>query len=252
MFENIKNLEIGSSLTRINRPQFNIKNRKTHSFFFRIRGSIRYDFPDRSFLVKEGEMMFVPKGSTYEGTAFSPDSRYFCIYFNADFSVPPQPFSCSLENFQRRDELFRCFPDVWTLGSEAEKYHCISLVYELLSYLSHLENITYAEKHKFPMIDSAIAYLRDHIYDPELRVSQLHRLSGISNTYFRQIFVSKFGVTPQSYILSKRLSQAKMILNSGDYHTVGEVALSVGFQNPLYFSKMFKKAYGTTPSEAGK
>lgn len=252
MFDHIKNLEIVSSIGRFNRPHRTIENRKMHTFFFRTCGSVRYDFPDRSIVVHEGELMFMPKGMTYNVTAFSPDARYICIYFRADFSVPPQPFSCSLENFHRADELRRFFPDGWTLGTEAERYHGMSLVYELLSYLSKLENATYAEKHKFPIMDPAVTYLRDHIYDPDLRVSQLHQLCGISNTYFRQIFVSKFGMTPQSYILSKRMSQAKTILGSGDYHTVADVALSVGFQNPLYFSRMFKRVYGITPSDAGK
>lgn len=231
---------------------FRVKDRKTHSVFFRVRGSIRYDFADKSFLVEEGQMMFVPKGSSYRAMTFSADAQYTSINFDADFPMPPQPFCCSVEDFYEADYIRTRFPDMWTLGSAAERYRCMSLLYDLFAFLSNLESTTYSDKHKFPMIEPAVSYLRDHIYDSELKTDDLHRLCGISGTYFRQIFVSRYGMTPQNYILSKRLAHARAILGSGDYHSVAEVALSVGFRDPLYFSKVFKKAYGTTPSKAGR
>ena len=252
MFENIENLKIISSLNRINRPDFKVENRATHSFFFRVRGSIRYDFGDLQFLVHEGQIMFVPKGSTYRGTTLSPNTQYVSINFDADFSVPPQPFCCGMEDFYQAEYIRSRFSDMWNLGSATERYRCIALVYDLLAYLSNLESTTYAEKHKFPIIEPATVYLRDHIYDTDLRTDHLHRLCGISNTYFRQIFASRYGTTPQNYITSKRLSHARAILGSGDFHTIAEVALSVGFRDPLYFSKVFKKTYGFSPSDANQ
>lgn len=89
------------------------------------------------------------------------------------------------------------------------------------------------------------------MYDCSLNIHKLHNLCDISDTYFRQIFVSKFGTTPQKYITSRRLSHAKSIIDSGDFHTISEVAASVGFSDPLYFSKVFKKMYGVSPSDLG-
>jgi AraC-like DNA-binding protein len=59
-------------------------------------------------------------------------------------------------------------------------------------------------------------------------------------------------VTPQEYILSKRLFHARSIIAGGDFDTVAEVAFSVGFTDPLYFSKAYKKAYGISPSRDGR
>lgn len=89
------------------------------------------------------------------------------------------------------------------------------------------------------------------MYDCSLNIHKLHNLCDISDTYFRQIFVLKFGTTPQKYITSRRLSHAKSIIDSGDFHTISEVAASVGFSDPLYFSKVFKKMYGVSPSDLG-
>ena len=133
--------------------------------------------------------------------------------------------------------------------TQADRYRCLSLLYSLLSHLSSEENAHYDEE-KFSIIAPAVAYLKKHVYDSSLKVDTLYHLCGISGTYFRKIFALRFGKTPQQYILSTRLSHAKSIIASGDFDTITEVALSVGFRDPLYFSKAYKKEYGVSPSEA--
>ena len=96
--------------------------------------------------------------------------------------------------------------------------------------------------------DIAIEFLKKNIYSPSLRIEKLHLLCGISDTYFRKIFKSKFNMTPQKYVLYERITHAKSILESGDFDTIREVALSVGYYDSLYFSKAFKKLYGFSPS----
>jgi len=56
------------------------------------------------------------------------------------------------------------------------------------------------------------------------------------------------GLSVSAYIKLKRVQQAKKILTSGD-HTISEVAYGVGFKDPNYFTRIFKKEYGITPSE---
>ena len=99
------------------------------------------------------------------------------------------------------------------------------------------------------MITPAVDYIKKHIYDADLKTDNLHQLCGISGTYFRKIFLANFGTNPQSYILKRRLSHAKALLDSGDFTTISELAASVGYTDPLYFSRVFKKKYGESPSK---
>lgn len=251
MFEGIENLKIISVHQKANKPYIRIENRKTHSFFIRTAGSMLYDFGDEKIVVNEGELMFMPKGSTYEGRALSENARYFSIHFDADFLATPTSRRYSLEKFHEAEFITSSISDMWNFGTQAEKYRCISLFYSLLSYLSSEESTSY-DKSKFNIIAPAVEYLKKHMYDCELRVERLPRLCGISGTYFRQIFISKYGVPPRKYILAKRLSHAKSIIAGGDFDTIAEVALSVGFADPLYFSKAYKAAYGTSPTEVSR
>lgn len=92
-------------------------------------------------------------------------------------------------------------------------------------------------------------YLKEHIFDCSLKAHELHTYCGVSDTYFRKTFVSQFGTSPQKYIINKRLTQAKNIIDNGEYDSISEVALSVGYEDALYFSKVFRNKYGTAPSK---
>jgi len=249
MFENIENLKIISSLHRENRPCSKIENKPTNSFFIRISGSVVYNFSEKVIEANEGEQMFVPKGTRYEYKT-SPGKKcvYTSINFEGDFK-DAKPRTYSLENFFEADYIKNHFTDLWKYGTQSDKFKCYSLFYSLLSYVSAIENSSYADKQKFQIIEPAVKYLREHIYDCSLQSDSLARLCGISGTYFRKIFTARFGRTPQNYIVTKRIAHAKSIFDSGDFDTIKEVALSVGYNDPLYFSKAFKKTYGISPSE---
>ena len=137
--------------------------------------------------------------------------------------------------------------DVWKIGEQTQKYQCLSLLYSLLAYVSALDSLEYHKKKKFHVIEPAVSYLQRHIYDCDLKMDEIHRLCGVSDAYFRKIFFARFGVSPKKYVISKRLSYAKSIIDSGEFSTVKELALLVGYKDPLYFGKVFKQHYGASP-----
>ena len=95
-------------------------------------------------------------------------------------------------------------------------------------------------------------YLKKYIYDSSFKINKLHRLCGISDTYFRRIFEAEFNMTPQEYVVTGRISHAKSIIESGDFDSIKEVSELVGYNDPLYFSKAFRKVYGVSPSNINK
>ena len=77
----------------------------------------------------------------------------------------------------------------------------------------------------------------------------LHSLP-FSYDYLRKLFQKELGVTPHRYLMDRRLKLAAELLISDanpGARTIAEIAPLCGFQDPLYFSKLFKKKYGTAP-----
>ncbi len=251
MFENIENVKILSSVHKINRPSGKIEKRPSNVFFIRTCGQAHYDFKDKSISVSKGELIFIPKGTAYTYKTFPEGATSMSINFEANFTAP-EPCLFSLQNFYEAEYITNHFTSLWNFGAPSEKYKCLSLFYDLLSHLSTLESESYSDKKKFSLIDPAVNYLKAHMFDSSIRPSRLHRLCGVSDTYFRSIFLARFGMNPQNYITAKRLSHAKSILDSGDFDSIREIALSVGYSDPLYFSKAFKKRYGMSPSDINK
>ena len=247
MFENIENLKIISSLHRTSASHNKIENRPTNTFIMRISGKVEYDFYDKIITLNKGEIIFLPKGISYKSRCLPGEE---CIYTSINFEgqlTDPKVAVFSMENFYEADYICNHFSDLWNFGNAADKHKCYALFYDLLSYLSNTERLKHENEKKHTIIDPALDYLKKHIFDPMLNVEKLHNLCGISDTYFRKIFISRFGTSPQKYIAISRITHAKTVIDSGDFDTIKEVALSVGFSDPLYFGKVFKKFYGTSP-----
>ncbi len=88
-------------------------------------------------------------------------------------------------------------------------------------------------------------------YAENLSVRDLAGQYGVSVEWFIKLFSKYTGMTPKQYISEIRLNHAKELLDSADYN-ISEVSQACGFENPLYFSRYFKKKYHRTPSEYRK
>lgn len=252
MFDNIENFSILSASRGISKKSPSLLARPEHTFLYRPSGSAQYAFEDNTIISNKYDLVFLPKGYKYY---FSVSDIDECWYSSIDFSadIPnAKPVKFTLGNFAEAEYIFSHFPVLWNFGNPSEKYKCHSMFYNLLAYISYMENLEYSNKKKFHLIDAAVDYLRDHIYDCSLKTDSLHLLCGISDTYFRKIFTSRFSATPQKYIISKRLSQAKAIIDNGNFDTISDIATSVGYDDPLYFSRAFKKKYGISPINMAK
>ncbi len=252
MFDYMENLKIISSFHKASKLVGEIKNRKCHGFIFKIKGCADYVFEDKTLRVNEGEMIFLPKGSSYNYITYSQEGNlYTSINFDASFDNR-EIGVYSFDDFYGANYIIQSFSELWNFGTLSDKYKCISIFYDLMSYITRMENLRSLEKSKYGLIEPAVEYLKKHIYDSNLGINKLHRLCGISDTYFRKIFKSRYNMTPQEYVLNERILYAKSIIESGDYETIKEVSELVGYNDPLYFSKAFKKINGFSPSNISK
>lgn len=246
MFGYMENLEIVSSFHKTGRPYGKVQDRLTHGFIIKVRGFTDYFFQDKTVRLNAGEMIFLPRGSMYEHRANPNDENlYTSINFQASIDRP-EVTVYNLKDFYGVDYISYIFSELWNFGGLSDKYKCLSVFYDLISYISRIEN---PEKREYSLIEPAVEYLKKHIYDCDFKISKLHGLCGISDTYFRKLFMSRFNMMPQEYVTIRRLFHAKAILESGDYDTIKEVSELSGYNDPLYFSKVFRKVYGFAPSE---
>ena len=105
----------------------------------------------------------------------------------------------------------------------------------------------YEQDHSYRLVEAAKHYVEDHLAAPlslELLASSLY----ISPTHFSRVFKSKVGQTFSSYLASRRVERAKLLLRSSSM-PISEVALQTGYADPNSFTRRFKGQTGMTPSE---
>ena len=131
-----------------------------------------------------------------------------------------------------------------SLNSDASsKMKCISLLYELFSFLMKDAGSTY----KSDIISDA-QNLIEHNLSGQISVADLAEKLGINPSYLTRIFKQKHSKSPKDYILDHKIKRAKELLKNTDV-SVTDIARSVGFDDPLYFSRLFKKRTTITPTE---
>ena len=95
--------------------------------------------------------------------------------------------------------------------------------------------------------------LLDNLSNCDFDISAEVQKIGYSSSYFRKIFKKSTGHSPISYFNHLRIEYAKrQIQQYYDVRSMQEVALSSGFSDPYYFSRVFKQYTGVNPLKYGK
>jgi two-component system response regulator YesN len=96
-------------------------------------------------------------------------------------------------------------------------------------------------------VTKAIEYVRDNYGDQELTIDKICGLLGVSAAYFSTTFKKETGKTFINYLTDYRMEQAVQRLIEKDDKTY-VIAAQVGYADPAYFSYVFKKKFGVSPT----
>ncbi|MBQ8803191.1 MAG: helix-turn-helix transcriptional regulator [Tyzzerella sp.] len=123
--------------------------------------------------------------------------------------------------------------------------HLLILIHRLLNAKPRSKNHFLMEE-----MDSAVRYFHKN-YNQTISIEDYAASQHMSVSWFIRNFKEYTDSTPAQYLLSLRISNAQTLLETTNYN-VTEIANIVGYDNPLYFSRIFKKQSGMSPSEFRK
>lgn len=107
-----------------------------------------------------------------------------------------------------------------------------------------------ANKLQSDTVQIAINYICNNL-ESNMSINDIAEVAHLNSQYFMRLFKKETGKSVLEFITECRINQAKRILEESNM-PIAEVALSVGYDNFSYFSKLFKKYEGITPSEYRK
>ena len=117
----------------------------------------------------------------------------------------------------------------------------------ILSVYSELFPISVQKMCESIYFDPACVIIRSSYHKAEFGIESICRELNISRVTLHRSFIKGCGISPGAYLAKYRIERAKEFLKRGV--AVKATALSCGFADPLYFSKVFCKAEGISPRE---
>ncbi|MDR0964425.1 MAG: helix-turn-helix domain-containing protein [Clostridium sp.] len=98
------------------------------------------------------------------------------------------------------------------------------------------------------VIGRAKAYIEEHFCDPNISLLTTAKEVGMSPAHFSTIFAQTVGTNFINYLTAMRIAKAKELLRATD-QKLGAIAMDIGYNEPNYFSHVFKKTEGISPKE---
>jgi len=225
-------------------------NRHRFGIFYKLSGVSEMQNDAGSWIFDQDHVVIIPKGCTY--TIYPRElGQTIMIEFDCapDFTYDAsRAYSFRISNPSLITRLFTEAEHAWTFKKTAFRNRCLSALYNIFAELERDNVRSYIDSHLQNAVRQAQNYLEAHFSDPELDVTVLAEVAGLSLSYFRRLFTEIYRLPPGQYISLIRMEKAKDLLSSGSC-SVGEVAEMVGYSNIYYFSGAFRKAVGVSPSE---
>lgn len=132
-------------------------------------------------------------------------------------------------------------------------YTLSSLFYQLVSIISGKNN-KYADKKSLSVSEehykNALIYLKNN-FTKKISVDEIAKSENIDRRYMSRLFKTYAGRSPQEMLIKMRIEASKSMLTQTTY-SVGKIASSIGYDDVLQFSRIFKKHTGMSPSEFRK
>ncbi len=211
---------------------------------------------DRTIVAGNGDIIYLPKGL-----------YYYVAMSNIDSLNEPNSYVVNFDMFdENRNELFlddtiKIMTNVTprTLHKEIDLLYyavhdvmdnCLKTNIAFLSLLHSVINVTSRQAKDLYPIRHGCKILQEEwqLNEP---ISKYAAASDVSETHFNVLFKKWSGITPVKYRNKLRISHAQTLLKNSNL-TINQIANLTGFEDPFYFSRVFKNITGISPRDYRK
>ncbi|MBD2846543.1 helix-turn-helix transcriptional regulator [Paenibacillus sp. IB182496] len=225
-----------------------------HIVVLMIEGQAHYVINNEEVILSPGQILFIPLHSERSGknVAGQPHHKY-TVLFNLSAPFKDEPdylsrktyFVLRVNNFEyykhRIEKMFAELREEQPL----RYFICKGILQELLGLLGKEMRESTIAPMKLSYVKAMKDYLIDH-YREAIEIDDLARLIHRSPNYTISIFKEVMGQSPIQYIHYLRIMEACNLLTDTDM-TVSSISEHLGYYDPSYFSKTFKKFMSTSP-----
>ena len=242
-------------------PTWRPRGRLDYQLLYVVSGKAHFYFDDAERIVTAGHMvLFQPRQEQHYEYFGTDKAEVYWVHFTGS----------NVKNILRRYDIPLDTPVLYSGASAIYAYLFKEMINELQTcrtgyeellamYLRQIlilvqrtlqEHGTSINTHIQEEMEYARRYFNEH-YNEQISIEDYAQSRNMSVSWFQRSFKQIVNYSPMQYILTIRMNNAASLLESTDY-SMAEISAIVGYDNPLYFSRLFKKQKGVSPSEYRK
>ncbi|MBQ9119826.1 MAG: helix-turn-helix domain-containing protein [Lachnospiraceae bacterium] len=256
---NTKTLPFYVELAGITFPDASYAIKRENSYIYVLEyiidGSGTVEVDGKTFTPSKGDVYLLPRGSNHHYYA-SKDTPFHKIWMNVNGALCEQLIQLYhlsgkyyFENIDLYD-LFKEFLQICKTGASDMKSlfnECSIIFHKIIQRLSkHIEQDTTINEYALLAKD----YCNRNTYQ-KIVIEDVAKHVGLSVSQLNRLFKQEFHSTVYAYLLNNKINTAKALLR-GTSMTVSEIAYLLKFTDEHYFTNIFKKKTGMTPTECRK
>lgn len=210
--------------------------------------------------LEKGDIAIIPPSVTHSARAVTEDAEIRGLVFNLKVLNQPVSFSLNSDCFviDKGSSLHQKFTEelnkaisIYLEQGIAYKMKMTAQLLILMSVLAEEKIVSDNENDGLERrLTPALDYISKNFSQP-IKISELSTLVCVCDDHFIRLFKAATSRTPSEYIMDLRISKAMNLLST-DTYSVSEIAEKTGFLNSAYFTKIFKKKLGITPTKYRK
>ncbi len=203
-------------------------------------------FGENTLQEKPGSVRYLPEGSV---SRYVVERNHYgdCIdiFFSANQNLADSAFVQNAPNNKRMEELFKLAFATWVRKDSRSRFEAMSILYKILSELQKDSSV---HDSKFRILKPAVAYINENFIKKTISYEDMALACGISTSYLKKLFTECYKIPPRQYVIKMKINFACDLLIDHHY-SVSEIAEMAGFGDVYYFSRIFKKETGLSPTE---
>lgn len=224
----------------------------TYAFVFPVRGEANFVVNGKSFLLNNNTVINIGPNEYLDKYVLGQNEwEYYVIHYSVYKSTEDEKnimealFQFNGEDNPKILEMLRRIHNISKNPGGIPSLQVKALFYDIIYevFISHRNR---KNKGSEDMIEETINYISDN-YREEITLEFLSNRYGLKTDKFSYLFYKYIGMRPINYLISYRMNRAEEMIIQGGY-SINKIAESVGYSDPYYFSRVFKKYKGFPPS----